>query len=88
MAGKLLKPGDFLLVEGNTRISTTIKYRTQSTWSHAAFYAGESTDQENESGEACPLIEAELKDGVITAPLSKYCQSIDTSISESADPWA
>ena len=69
---KLLKPGDILLVEGNTRISTAIKYLTQSTWSHAAFYAGESTGRMTESAEACPLIEAELKDGVITTPLSKY----------------
>jgi len=69
---KLLQPGDVLLVEGNTRISTAIKYLTQSTWSHAAFYAGEATDQKNDAGEPCPLIEAELKNGVITSPLSKY----------------
>ncbi len=30
-----LRPGDVLLVEGNTRISVAIKYLTQSTWSHA-----------------------------------------------------
>ena len=30
-----LLPGDVLLVEGNTRLSTAIKYLTQSTWSHA-----------------------------------------------------
>ena len=35
-----LKPCDVLLVEGNTRISTAIKYLTQSTWSHAALYLG------------------------------------------------
>ena len=33
-----LQPGDVLLVEGNARISGAIKYLTQSTWSHAAFY--------------------------------------------------
>src|SRR5438105_15307703 len=33
-----LEPGDVLLVEGNSRISATIKYLTQSTWSHAALY--------------------------------------------------
>ncbi len=31
-----LRPCDVLLVEGNTRLSTAIKYLTQSTWSHAA----------------------------------------------------
>lgn len=35
-----LRPGDVLLVEGNTRISTSIKYLTQSTWSHAALHVG------------------------------------------------
>jgi hypothetical protein len=35
-----LKPGDVLLVEGNSHISRVIKYLTQSTWSHAALYVG------------------------------------------------
>lgn len=35
-----LRPADVLLVEGNTRISTVIKYLTQSNWSHAALYIG------------------------------------------------
>ena len=69
---KWLEPGDILLVEGNTRISSAIKYLTQSTWSHSAFYAGESTNRFTDSGEACPLIEAELNQGVIASPLSKY----------------
>ena len=30
-----LEKGDIVLVDGNTRISTAIKYLTQSTWSHA-----------------------------------------------------
>ena len=69
---KVLQPGDILLVEGNTRISTAIKYLTQSTWSHAAFYAGPATSRFTDSGEPCPLVEAELNDGVIASPLSKY----------------
>ena len=67
-----LQPGDILLVEGDTRISTAIKYLTQSTWSHAAFYAGSATNKFTPSGEPCPLIEAEIADGVIASPLSKY----------------
>lgn len=35
-----LEPADVLLVEGNSRVSTAIKYLTQSTWSHAALYIG------------------------------------------------
>lgn len=35
-----LRPGDVLLVEGDTRVSGAIKYLTQSTWSHAALYVG------------------------------------------------
>ncbi len=38
-----LQPGDVLLVEGQTRVSVAIKYLTQSTWSHAALYAGQAT---------------------------------------------
>src|SRR5258708_19683977 len=33
-----LKPGDVLLIEGNTRVSVAIKYLTQSTCSHPMFY--------------------------------------------------
>ena len=59
-----LRPGDVLLVEGNTRVSTAIKYLTHSTWSHSAFYVGDHPDGE--------LIEAHLQHGVIHVPLSKY----------------
>ena len=37
-----LQLGDVLLVEGTSRISSAIKYLTQSTWSHAALYVGEN----------------------------------------------
>ncbi len=60
-----LLPGDILLVEGNTRVSTAIKYLTHSTWSHSAFYVGDH----HPDGE---LIEAHLQDGVIRVPLAKY----------------
>jgi hypothetical protein len=35
-----LQPADVLHVEGHSRVSTAIKYLSQSTWSHAALYAG------------------------------------------------
>ncbi|MBW3097693.1 lipo-like protein [Pseudohoeflea coraliihabitans] len=37
---RTLREGDILLVEGNRRISQSIKYLTQSTFSHAAIYVG------------------------------------------------
>jgi hypothetical protein len=67
----VLQPGDVLLVEGNYRISTAIKYLTQSTWSHAALYVGDF----RRSGlglEAPVLIEADVEQGVVAVPLTKY----------------
>jgi hypothetical protein len=61
-----------LLVEGNNRISGIIKYLTQSTWSHAALYVGPIAGRVTDDGEPHVLIEANLGEGVVTAPLSKY----------------
>lgn len=66
-----LRPGDIMLVEGNLRISTPIKYLTQSTWSHAAFYIGPTGDRGGSDDPDC-FIEADLLKGVVTVPLSKY----------------
>jgi len=68
----VLKPGDVLLIEGNSHIAGVIKYLTQSTWSHAALYVGPIGDRVSASGEALTLVEAELGKGVIAVPLSKY----------------
>ena len=68
-----LRPCDVLLVEGSpSKISSTIRYLTQSTWSHAALYAGLSAGLGERNGEPLVLIEAELGEGVIASPLSKY----------------
>lgn len=67
-----LKPGDVLLVEGNNHVSGIIKYLTQSTWSHAALYVGRIGDRETVDGEPLVLVEANLGEGVVGAPLSKY----------------
>jgi hypothetical protein len=68
-----IKPGDVILVEGDTRISTAIKYLTQSTWSHAALYLGPNTDLGvAENGEPHVLVEADLEDGIRSLPLSFY----------------
>ena len=66
-----LEPADVLLVEGNLRISTAIKYLTQSTWSHAALYVGPQPGQPP-SNDPPVLIEAEVGQGVILSPLGKY----------------
>jgi hypothetical protein len=69
-----LKPGDVLLVEGNSRISRAIKYLTQSTWSHAALCVGPIAGTNTHDGEPHVLIEAEVGEGVVSAALSKYYQ--------------
>jgi permuted papain-like amidase YaeF/Yiix C92 family enzyme len=67
-----LEPGDVLLVEGNNHISGVIKYMTQSTWSHSALYVGPIEGRVTAAGEPHVLIEANVGEGVVSAPLSKY----------------
>ena len=69
-----LQPGDVLLVEGNNHISGVIKYLTQSTWSHAALYVGPIGDRATADGEPLVLVEANIGQGVVAAPLSKYAR--------------
>ena len=83
-----LRPGDVLLVEGNTRVSGIVKYLTQSTWSHAALFIGGALD-DPDAPQARVLLEAMPEDGVIAVPLSKYarfntriCRPIGLSDSE------
>lgn len=60
-----LEPGDVLLVEGSSRISTVIKYLTQSTWSHAALYVGEGgCPGSAASAQGGGFVEADLAEGV------------------------
>jgi hypothetical protein len=69
---RCLAPGDVLLVEGNNRVSGVIKYLTQSTWSHSALYVGPIDGAREDDGEHHVLMEANLGEGVTSAPLSKY----------------
>ncbi|MBR79084.1 MAG: lipo-like protein [Woeseiaceae bacterium] len=69
---EVMQPGDIFLVEGKQRISSAIKYLTQSTWSHAAFYLGKDNDCTEKFGKGSFLIESDLKHGVAVVPLSKY----------------
>jgi len=70
----MLQPGDVLLVEGSNHISGVIKYLTQSTWSHAALYVGPIGDRVSREGEPLVLVEANIGEGVVAAPLSKYAR--------------
>lgn len=67
-----LRPGDVLLVEGTSRISLAIKYLTQSTWSHSAFYIGNRLAQRPDDPDPPVLIEADVMAGVRAVPLSLY----------------
>lgn len=67
-----IRPGDVLLVEGSSRIADVIKYLTQSTWSHAALYVGEPANWYRGGSDRPSVVEANLGEGVVSAPLSKY----------------
>lgn len=76
---RILRPADVLLIEGNQKLSSAIKYLTQSTWSHAAFHIGGALGERTESGELKSLIEVNLGEGCVATPLSKY-QTYNTRI--------
>ena len=67
-----LCPGDVLLIEGRQRVSSAIKYLTQSTWSHAAMFVGARLDTRTDTGEPHRLVEVNVGDGCVASPLSKY----------------
>ena len=69
---RALRRADVLLVDGNTRIASAIKYLTQSTWSHSALHVGPIPGRAEPDGEPHVLIEADVEFGVVSAPLSKY----------------
>jgi hypothetical protein len=76
---RILRPGDVLLVEGGERISTAIRYLTQSTWSHAAMYVGSHLPDPGDRSERHHLVEVNLGEGCVSVPLSKYA-SFNTRI--------
>ncbi|WP_261842926.1 YiiX/YebB-like N1pC/P60 family cysteine hydrolase [Aliamphritea ceti] len=72
---RTLRKGDILLVEGTSHFSTSIKYLSQSTWSHAALYIGDhlSSQEDLDAGiEPLSLLEADIECGVRVIPLSTY----------------
>lgn len=67
---QLLQPADVVLVEGDRRISSAIKYLTQSTWSHAALHVGEEGGVDAQ-GRTRILVEADTEQGVRAFPLEE-----------------
>lgn len=57
------QPADVLLVESHSRVSTAIKYLSQSNWSHAALYVGSHLAEAGGNPAHC-FIEADLIAGV------------------------
>lgn len=68
---RTLRLADVLLVAGSSKLSTAIKYLTQSTWSHAALYVGDVLEAPA-SGEPHTLIEVTPVEGCASATLAKY----------------
>jgi hypothetical protein len=67
---QILKPADVVLVEGKRRISTAIKYLTQSSWSHAAIYVGGCGGVDAE-GRVRAFVEADIEKGVRAFPIEE-----------------
>jgi hypothetical protein len=72
LLARALKPGDVLLVEGHSRISTAIRYLTQSTWSHAALYVGDAYGKMGANGAPLCFVEADVVDGVRAVPITSF----------------
>lgn len=64
----LLRPGDVLLTEGNTRAAAMVRRLTRSPWAHVSIYVGplEAGDDPR-----C-IVEADIKAGVRAVPLSEF----------------
>jgi hypothetical protein len=68
----VLRPGDVLLVEGYSRVSSAIKYLTQSTWSHAAVYVGTVVGECDSENTPLCFIEADVVEGVRAVSIENY----------------
>jgi hypothetical protein len=67
-----IRPGDVLLIEGSSRISSAIKYLTQSSWSHAALCIAPADPTAPPEREPLILLEVDVSEGVRLVPLSRY----------------
>ncbi len=77
-----VRPGDVLLIESRSRVSSVVRTITQSPWTHACLYIGRLHDVKDknlgnylqeENSENIPLvIESQLGKGTVVTPLSHY----------------
>lgn len=67
-----IRPGDVLLVEGSSRISSAIKYLTQSSWSHSTLCIAPPDLTASPEHEPSILLEVDVSEGVRLVPLSRY----------------
>lgn len=89
---KTLRPADVVLIEGNSRISTAIKYLTQSTWSHVALYVGDALNLRDKDGQPLEFIEANVVEGVRAIGIHAFagshcriCRPINLSPDDTAE---
>ena len=64
----LLRPGDVLLTEGNTRAAVLVRRVTHSPWAHVSMYVG---PLEGGPDPRC-IVEADIGAGVRAVPLSEF----------------
>lgn len=69
LIARTVQAGDVLLVDGRQRVSTAIKYLTQSTWSHAAICVGQLEDCTLEGPH---FVEADAIEGVRLVGVSEF----------------
>ncbi|MFO1189912.1 MAG: YiiX/YebB-like N1pC/P60 family cysteine hydrolase [Alphaproteobacteria bacterium] len=84
-----LKPGDVLLIEGQSRISAPIKYLTQSNWSHAALFIGGALGRVDAEGRQQVFVEAHIRHGVRAVSIAEFeglhcriCRAVGLSTAE------
>lgn len=63
----ILRPGDVLLTDGNTRAAALVRLITRSSWAHVAMYVGPLED----GPEPRCIVEADVVFGVRSVPLSE-----------------
>ena len=64
----MLRHGDVLLTEGNSRMATLVRRISKSSWSHVAIYVGPLED----GPDPCAIVEADVAAGVRAVPLSAF----------------
>jgi uncharacterized protein YycO len=64
----LLRPGDVILTEGNSRAAALVRRVTRSPWAHVSVYVGPL----EAGGDARCIVEADISAGVRAVPLSEF----------------